>query len=113
MDIEVLCMEREEGRTDVFLIRTQKKPKDPITELKRHYSEREYIGGYYLLDVSIKAVESVIMSWNNYNRSLMGIWHHPSYPDIMDTIKANSEFRFNVPGWCYAEIKDTAFIKYL
>ena len=113
MDIEVMCMKRAEGRTDVFLVRTCKKPSDPITELKEYYSEREYVEGYDLSSVSMDAVNYAILSWKNYNSSLAGIWHHPSYPEILYTMQANSEFKFNVPQWCYAEMKDTSFINYL
>ena len=113
MNIDVLCMERAEGRIDIFLVRTQKKLVDPITDLQRYYPERDYIRGYSLSDVNINAVGSGLMSWNNYNSSLRGIWHHPSFPEILDTMKSNSEFLFNVPEWCYAEMKDTRFINYI
>lgn len=111
MDIEVLCMKRAEGRTDVFLVRKSKMPSDPFMELKEYYSEREYVDGYDLSTVSVEAVNYVKISWKNYNSSLVGIWHHPSFPEILDTMKLNSEFKFNVPQWCYSEMKDTAFIE--
>ena len=113
MDIEVLCMKRADTRIDVFLVKTSKKPEDPITELKEYYPGREYIDGYYLSDVSIDAVNSVIRCWKAYDSSLMGVWHHPSFPDILDDIKRASDFRFDVPGWCYSELKNPAYISYL
>ena len=106
-------MKRAEGRTDVFLVKTRLMPEDPVAELKEYYSEREYVDGYYLSDVSIDAVNSVIGCWKAYDSSLMGIWHHPSFPDILDDIKRASDFRFDVPGWCYSELKNPAYISYL
>ena len=106
-------MKRAEGRTDVFLVKTRLMPEDPVAELKEYYSEREYVDGYYLSDVSIDAVNSVIGCWKAYDSSLMGIWHHPSFPDILDDIQRASDFRFDVPGWCYSELKNPAYISYL
>ena len=113
MNMEVLCMKRAEGRTDVFLVKTRLMPENPVAELKEYYSEREYVDGYYLSEVSKDAVNSVKIRWKNYDSSLMGIWHHPSFPDILDTIKRNSDFKFNVPHWCYSELKDSRYIDYL
>ena len=51
-------MKRAEGRTDVFLVKTRLMPENPVAELKEYYSEREYVDGYYLSEVSKDAVNS-------------------------------------------------------
>lgn len=110
MKTDIICMVREDGKTDIFLAISDKMPNNPIEELKTFFSDRMYINGYYLADKNKVVCEQIKNMWLTYDSSLIGIWNHPRFPDIFEEMKRNSCFLFDVPNWCHAELKDTTII---
>ena len=107
---DIICMVREDGKRDVFLAAKDRMPKDPIGELKAFFSERMYINGCFLADKNKVTYKQIKNMWLSYDSSLMGIWHHPHFPENFEEMKRNSGFLFDVPNWCHAELKDTTIV---
>ncbi len=110
MNNDIICMIRSDGKIDVFLAIEDRMPANPFKELRAFFPQRQYKDAFYLKDRNEKMCELINSKWDSYDRSLMGIWHHPHYPENYEEIKKQSDFLFEVPEWCRAELKDSYII---
>lgn len=107
--IHVACMLRANSTSTIYLFYANRMPDDPINELKQLFPDEEYISGFILDNEKYKGlVQRLVNEWNMFDRSLMGIWHDPDFPEIFEELKAYSKFTFPEIKWIVAGLKGDA-----
>ena len=105
MKKDIICMIRNDGKTDIFLVDEGRMPENPFEDLKQFFADRQYESGYFLYEHSVETYEAIKARWETYNRSLMGLWESPRFAEYYEEAKRYSSFLFDVPRWCQAELK--------